>query len=560
MIGLLMRFAPALGRTGRVALAAALFAAAFCSAERSAIAQERAGTLPTAVPEPERTAVDVPTEDMEPRPFGASLFLDGGRAGGGGPHPDYVITRGDEVAIFVWGAVDINAVAEVDPGGNIFLEDVGPIRVAGVRSGDLNAHIAKEVGNFFTENVETYATLVDARTIGVFVTGFVQRPGRYPGTPSESIIDFLAKAGGIDPERGSFRDIVVTRGNRAVARADLYAFLLDGRLPKVQFREGDTVLVREQRATVAVEGAVRNNFQFEFPPRKAMTGSELIRLARPMPDATHALLSGTRDSRPYASYQTLAELGKVTLRDQDRLVFDADARQDTLTVKILGSHLGSSVFVAAPDTTTQQLLDYIAVDPNMADVQAVHMRRRRVAVQQKQSLDDSLERLERTVLTSTAPTDGSARILQTEADLVMQYIDRARALQPQGVVVLADGGGRIADIRLEDGDEIVIPLRSQIVVIGGEVVAPQTVVFDGSQSAADYVSLAGGYTERAETDTFIVRRPNGRVVVGPNPEVGPGDEVVVPPRVGGKGWQIVKDLAQVVFQAVFAGAVILDRN
>ncbi len=547
----------------RCSLLAVLFA--FCVAlslvSRTSSAQERSVTSPTAVPEAEETLVDEDFEETVKRPFGATMFDGRATAGGEGPNPEYRVARGDRVAVFVWGAVTINSVGEVDPAGNIFLETIGPVPVAGVRSADLNNHIAEYVRNLYQENVDIYATLIDSRTIGVFVTGFVQRPGRYPGAPSESAIDFLIKAGGIDETRGSFRDISIKRGNSVVARVDLYDFLLRGRLPQVQFREGDTVLVGAQRGTVTVDGDIRNDYQFEFSRADKMFGRELIDLARPLPGATHALVAGTRARAPYSGYFTLGQFASVDLRDQDRVVFNADGRQELVTITITGSFEGESVVVADQDTSLLQLLDYVAVNPTFANVQAVHLRRKRVALQQRLALNDALDRLERTVLTSTAPTDGSARILETEAKLIETYLERARTVQPQGIVVLARSDGTLADVRLEDGDEIVIPLRSQVVTISGEVVAPQTVVFEENLTFRQYVERAGGFSERADESFVIIRRTNGHVVVvqtDDRPEVLPGDEVIVPPAVGGKGFQIVKDLMQVIFQAIFAGAVILN--
>ncbi len=526
-------------------------------------AQERTQTLPTALPEREETAADPDIEETVRQPFGASMFVTRRTAGGEGPSPEYRVSRGDEVAVFIWGAVTVNTIAEVDPAGNIFIEGIGPVAVAGVRSADLNEHITRFVRTRYTENVEVYATLVDSRTIGVFVTGFVDNPGRYPGAPSESVIDFIAKAGGIDPNRGSFRDISVLRGGRSLAAIDLYRFLLDGQLPQIQFREGDTILVRAQHPVVTVDGDIRNDYQFEFGRNDRMQGQELLRLARPLPGATHALVSGTRNNRPYSAYLTLDDLSRLSLRDQDRIIFDADARQELITIKLVGSFEDESIRVAEPDTRLGQLLDYVAVDPAFADIDAVHLRRRRVARQQKVALDDALDRLERTVLTSTAPTDGATRILEAEAQLIQTYVERARTIQPQGIVVLARADGTIADIRLEDGDEIVIPLRSQVVTIAGEVIAPQTVVYEEGLRLRDYIERAGGYGRRSDQSYVVIRQPNGHVAVhqtAENPPVTAGDEVIVPPRVGGKGWQIVKDLSEVLFRAVFAGAVVAGIN
>jgi len=148
--------------------------------------------------------------------------------------------------------------------------------------------------------------------IGVFVTGFVRTPGRFGGSAADSPIDFLVRAGGVDPTRGSYRDIQLMRGGRTVATIDLYRFLLEGRLPAVRMQEGDTLLVGRQRALVGGDGAVRNNYLFEVGGR-TMTGRELVDLARPLPAATNAVIQGTRDGRPFSRYLSVRDLQGAAL-------------------------------------------------------------------------------------------------------------------------------------------------------------------------------------------------------------------------------------------------------
>lgn len=45
-----------------------------------------------------------------------------------------------------------------------------------------------------------------------------------------------------------------------------------------------------------------------------------------------------------------------------------------------------------------------------------------------------------------------------EAELVMQFVDKARKIQPLGKVIVSDDGV-IANIQLEQGDQIVIPQK-----------------------------------------------------------------------------------------------------
>ena len=77
--------------------------------------------------------------------FGAALFTREATSVTDAPNPNYVIVPGDRVSVRVWGAVEAEALGVVDPSGFLFLPNVGPLRVAGVRAGDLQRVVEAEV-------------------------------------------------------------------------------------------------------------------------------------------------------------------------------------------------------------------------------------------------------------------------------------------------------------------------------------------------------------------------------------------------------------------------------
>src|SRR5262249_28045378 len=159
-----------------------------------------------------------------------SLFAGTSPASSDTPNPAYVIQPGDRVAIKVWGGYDADTTSAVDPDGNVFLQGVGPIRVAGAAASDLQAVIERAVSPVFTQRVYVYAVLITTHRVAVFVAGYVRKPGRYTGGASDSVLDYLVRAGGVDPSRGSYRDIVVVRRDQVLAGVDLYRFLIAGTL------------------------------------------------------------------------------------------------------------------------------------------------------------------------------------------------------------------------------------------------------------------------------------------------------------------------------------------
>lgn len=486
--------------------------------------------------------------------FGAALFARGAPGASESANPNYRLGAGDRVSVRVWGPVESEVIGAIDPDGNLFLPSIGPLRLAGVRAGDLQRTVEAEVRRIYTQQVQVYAVLLSASQIGVYVTGFVKVPGRHLGSGSETVLDYLLRAGGVDPVRGSYRDIVVNRGNRAVVRIDLYPFLLQGKLPNLNLQEGDTIVVGKQGATVSADGAVRNNFLFEVSGR-AMSGAELLDLAGPLPAATNAVIRGTRNGQPWSRYVDVAALRQQSLLDQDIVTFITDAPAPTVRVFVEGSRIGPSVLVADRDMNLCQLLDHVAVDPALADTGSVYLLRQRIAAQQRRAINEALDRLERQLFTATSSTTGVAEIRSQEAQLVSNYIQRGRRIQPEGRLVVVDNAGRCSDVRLEDGDTIVIPERSDTVLVAGEVITPQSILWRPNLTIDDYVKAAGGYTQRGDSGGVMIRRASGQIILDPREGPRPGDELIILPQLGAKSFQIARDLLQLIYQTALSARV-----
>ena len=93
----------------------------------------------------------------------------------------------------MWGAFTFDGALQVDPKGNIFLPNVGPVKVAGVSNSQLNALVTSKVKEVYQSNVNVYASLLQAQPVKVYVTGFVRNPGLYGGVTSDSLLNYLIK-------------------------------------------------------------------------------------------------------------------------------------------------------------------------------------------------------------------------------------------------------------------------------------------------------------------------------------------------------------------------------
>ncbi len=479
-------------------------------------------------------------------PFGASLFTNLTPPSNLAPNPDYVIQPGDTVSIQIYGGVTAQSSNVVDTQGNVFLPGFGPVHVAGVEAANLQAAVQKQIANAFTGNVSVYAVLQTESSVSIFVTGYVKSPGQYLGSASDSVLDFISRAGGVDPSRGSYRDIEIVHGNTVVGQVDLYAFLTTGQLSAV-LESGDTIVVGKQEPMVSVGGSVRNNYLFEIPDSDD-AGAEILQLAQPLPSATNVLVTGTRAGIPFSTYMSLPQLAGAALYDQDQLTFIADNPAPTITVQVQGSRIGPAVLVADRDSTLKTLLNYIAVDPRDADTKAIYIIRPGLQQQQYEAIQAALDRLQKALFFATSVTTGEAQIRATEAQEIQTYINEAHTIQPNGVLVVADDAGNIGDVRLEDGDTIVIPESSDTVMVDGEVQVPQAVNFIPGQTKAAYIASAGGLTERGRQGQTIIRRLSGKLVLDPNAPIMPGDELIVLPYVETEDFVVTQDVLSLIFQ------------
>lgn len=498
--------------------------------------------------------------------FGANLFT--GAFTRSGPiqfNPDYAIAVGDSVQVRLWGAFNFDAQLVVDPKGNIFLPHVGPVQILGVKNQDLQRVVDSAVGTIFKSSVSSYASLAAAQPVRVFVSGFVNRPGMYAGTSMDSLLHYLDQAGGIDTERGSFLDVQVKRGSQVRARVSLYDFLLNGSTPSVQLADGDVILVGPRQNTLRVLGLAENAKRFEFGG-KGKTLTEAAMLAKPFAQATHARVTRNTGTQKNIEYYPLNDAVDVVLANGDEVEFTADKKPGTITVRVEGEHQSAQEYVLPYGTRMGELLGRIQFSER-SDQKSLQLFRRSVKERQRLALQTALKSLETAALTARSGTSDEARLRAEEASLILQWVDRARAIEPRGQVLIAESNER-DNLLLENGDVIRVPIRDGLVLVSGEVLFPNAITHDRSLSLDDYIKRAGGFTQTADAARVVIARRDGSFAeaneergffktLKSSPSVMAGDEILVLPKIEVKSRQIWKDMTQIIYQIAISARVIL---
>lgn len=493
--------------------------------------------------------------------FGAQLFTGAfSRQGAAQFNPDYQIAVGDRVQVRLWGAFEADSGYTVDPQGNIFLPHLGPVKLAGVKNRDLQGTVEAAVRRVFRANVYCYAALAGAQPVRVFVSGFVRRPGLYGGTSMDSLIQYLDQAGGIDPDRGSFLAVQIKRGSQVRATVNLYDFLLDGRLTGAQLTDGDVIFVPPRQHTLRVSGLAENARRFEFAPGHYSV-ADLVRLAKPRPEATHARVIRNTGATRNVEYYPLAEASRVALTDGDEVEFTADKKPGTITVRVEGEHLSAQEYVLPWGARLGELLRRIEFNER-SDAQSTQLFRQSVKERQKKMLTTALRNFEAAVLTARSGTSDEARLRSEEADLLLKWVDRATKVEPSGQVQIGQATAR-DDLLLENGDVLKVPVKDGLVLVSGEVLFPNAIAWDARLGATEYIHRAGGFSQNPDGSRIILAHRDGSFAdVSPGSRQGdntvrPGDEILVLPKVDVKSRQIWKDMTQILYQIAVSAKVVL---
>ena len=529
-----------------------------------------------------------PTFDRAPsmRVFGDDLFQGQfSRETFTGFNPDYQLSIGDKVHLQLWGTLKFSETLTIDTQGNLFIPEVGPLKVEGMRNADLIPALKLKVSEKFRNNVEIYANLTTMQPVKVFVGGNVRYPGLYAGHSGDSLLYFLDRAGGIDAQSGSFLDIAHKRNGEVLHKVNLYDFLLKGDLPTRQFSDGDVLFINRRNHVVSITGAVHKSYQFEFS-QNPIPGKAILEVVHPLPNSTHVLVRSDKAGESDSTYVTLADIPDHLFSPGDKVTFIAESLPKSIEIQVSGEHHGAARLILPYPATLSDAIALLEPGP-LANEGAIGIFRKSVAKRQKSMLDESLDSLERKILTARSSTAEETEIRANEAEMLLKFIDRARDTQPKGQIILSNKDDQ-TQIHLEDGDTLHIPKVSNLILVHGEVLYPNAQVHNSRTSLQSYIENAGGFSDNADTKSILVVHPDGSIHIvgktdkrqpssslvqsrlnglqvkvhthqsGIGTKLEPGDEVLVLPKANVKSLQVSKDITQILYQIAIAAKVVLD--
>src|SRR6058998_3687536 len=150
---------------------------------------------------------------------------------------------GDRILLHVEGDSALSDTFTVVAGPALRLPNVGEISLAGVRRGDIEAHLSRELGRYINDPVLQARAL-----IRVSVVGEVMRPGYYAVPIDLVLADALMLAGGATKD-ARVDQLRVVRGSSSLWSGDKLqtAIARGATLEELGIRGGDRIQVPGQR-------------------------------------------------------------------------------------------------------------------------------------------------------------------------------------------------------------------------------------------------------------------------------------------------------------------------
>jgi polysaccharide export outer membrane protein len=491
---------------------------------------------------------------------------------------DYPIEVGDLISINTTGSVEGSADFTVDRNGEIFLPQVGRVKLIGVRNRDLKDRIAAAISTKYRE-FDVTVSIKRLRGLRVYVTGFANQPGAYSVNSLSTLINAVMAAGG-PSAGGSFRSIKLYRNGQELRDFDLYDLIRRGdRSRDAILQNEDVIFISPVGKQIAVIGSVNDEAIYEARPGESV--ADVLSIAggaNTLADSSRVILYSLDDKGTVGSRELV--LGEVAARpitggdivqvlSQGSLTFPLE--RQSVIVRLEGEVNKPGNYFVAPNTPLSQVIEQAGGLTSRAYVYGTKLTRVTVREQQRQGYSDAVDQLSNMLISAPLTADQSIPPAEREAQLeaANTLLERLRRNEPDGRLVL-DIPYRSAslpgDLLLENNDAIVIPPRIDTVGVFGAVYRPASFrLGQRSIRVKDYLRRSGGPTRVADKSNIFVVRASGEVLTrkmgAMSAVVRPGDVVFVPVRAQHTSfWAKLREITTVIFQLGLGAATVAAIN
>lgn len=390
---------------------------------------------------------------------------------------NYVLGPDDELNVDVFGYSEENYKLKINPEGNVYIPNAGPVFVSGLTVEDASNRIRNKLASTIYKAISSGATRVQVslgniRSIRVTIIGQSKKPGSYTISSLSTAFNALYLCGGPN-FKGSFRNIELIRNNKVLRVIDLYNFLLRGSLAdNVRLMDQDVIRIPYYNSRITLDGEVKRSGIFEIQPGDNM--QQVLNYAGGFSDSAYrSTVTVYRIGNIQKEVNTVSqqEYNRFLMQTGDAVQVGKVLNRYSNRVEISGAVMRPGEYELTPDMTLKQLI-----------AKAEGLR------EDAYKIRGSISRLMEDFQPQSLSFDVEGILNGTEKDIVLKREDSI------SIVSLFD-------------------LRSRYEInIVGEVRKPGLYEFQDSISLKDLIFQSGGFTEAATPKRIEVARriTNGR--------------------------------------------------
>ncbi|WP_279150970.1 SLBB domain-containing protein [Muribaculum intestinale] len=455
----------------------------------------------------------------------------------------------------------------------------GMVRLAR-QSGTENELYNIERGEFASYRLQdgdiiTVGTILDRYANRVELKGAVYRPGMFAiGKDINTVSDLVKKADGVTDDAYTDRVLLYREGpdlELQIMALDLKD-ILEGRAKDVTLKRNDVLVISsihelEERGALSIDGQVARPGSYPFAANTTL--EDLIFQAG-------GLLEGASTARvdisrrivdPTSTQQTqqISEIYTVSIENGLALnsgkgfklmpydhveVRKSPGYNAQESVSVRGEVLFDGSYVL--QKRNERLTDIIKRAGGILDeayIKGAYLTRRL-------SEDELASRREvlRLAMANSGPGMGDS-IALSKINVSPTYnvgINLEKAIQ---------NPGSHYDVVLQPGDALFIPEQQSTVKIAGDVMFPNTVVYEPGKKLSYYIDQAGGYGQRARKNKAFIVYLNGTVAKAKRgTPIEPGCQIIVPskPDTSNTDWTKILTLATSFSSVAALGATITN--
>ena len=402
-------------------------------------------------------------------------------------------------------------------------------------------------------DIISVGTILDRYSNRVELKGAVYRPGMFAiGNDLSTVGELVRKADGLTDDAYTDRVLLYREGpdlQLEIIALDL-GEILAGRAPDVQLKRNDMLVISsvhelEDRGSLTITGQVARPGTYPFADNTTLedlifqaggllqgASTARIDIARRIIDPT-ATEPTQRLSTIYSvSIENGLAVGEgkgFVLKPYDMVqVRTSPGYEAQEFVSVTGEVLFGGNF--ALEKRNERISDVVRRAGGILEdayIKGAHLTRRL-------SEDEYLARQEAIRLAMSNSTAGQGdSIALSKIQVSRNYnvgINLEKALQYPGSHY---------DLVLQPGDALFIPEQQSTVKIAGDVMFPNTVVYEPGKKLKHYIDQAGGYGQRAKKGKAFIVYLNGTVAKAKrNTPIEPGCQIIVPskPNTAGTDW------------------------